>query len=82
MILKNLRFNYEQLLTLLVHIQAVINKRPPTKSFNPVPFFYMDVQSILSLTIHLTMKLFRMRNYTDINRIHECFKSFSETLAK
>ena len=30
MILKNLRFNYEQLLTLLVHIQAVINNRPPT----------------------------------------------------
>ena len=29
-ILKSLRFNYEQLITLLAHIQAVINNHPPT----------------------------------------------------
>ena len=46
MISKNLRFNYEQLLTLLVHIQAVINNRPPT-------FMYEELEEKVLIPYHI-----------------------------
>ena len=67
-LLKNLRFNYKQLLTLLAHIQAVINNRilafiheEPGEEVLTHTISCTDVQSILRLTTHLTMELFRMR---------------------
>ena len=77
-ILNNLRFDYEQLLTLLAHIQAVINNRSLT-------FMYKETGEEVLTPHHLLYEpkinlesynppydeIILDGDYTNINRIHE-----------
>ena len=88
-----MRFNYEQLLTLLAHIQTVINNCPLTLMYEaPGEKVLTPHHSLYGRTFNLESYntpydgTVSEENYTDINRIHDPIidntKSFLETLAE
>ena len=88
-ILKNLRFNYEQLITLLAHIQAVINNRPLIFMYEEPGEDVLNPHHLLcGRTINLESYntpydgTVSDEDYTNINRIHEQLQATLNHVAK